>query len=325
MEEFHENCHYVTATAKLPEDFPAGEVYKHLDVGFVVDIETLEVLDGAITLLTPTAQKFLLSKIIGKKLSDEGFTSLEKELIRTYQRELFLEVLELLELLEKEDSNVIRQFSTGARGGENTIDWRGQMLDLNVEMASLSTGSSNFPSSVNANSPELIAALAKKMKDHGIKPEIEAFDLAMISNAEYLMKKGVLEGPLHFNLVMNVPGSIKGTPKNLMTMVDSLPEGSTWSLTAVGRSHVQLATMAIAMGGHVRTGLEDVVEMSPGVPATNKELVERIIKIAEATGREIATPDKARKILSLKKRRNRKGFLNYRNPFYKLFISNMAS
>lgn len=84
MEEFHENCHYVTATAKLPEDFPAGEVYKHLDVGFVVDIETLEVLDGAITLLTPTAQKFLLSKIIGKKLSDEGFTSLEKELIRTY-------------------------------------------------------------------------------------------------------------------------------------------------------------------------------------------------------------------------------------------------
>lgn len=214
----------------------------------------------------------------------------------TSKRELFQDVLERL---DKEDVNVIRQLSTGARGGENTIDWRGQMLDLNIEMASLSTGSSNFPASVNANSPELIEALATKMKNNGVKPEIEAFDLAMISNAEYLMKKGVLVGPLHFNLVMNVPGSIKGTPKNLLFMIDSLPKGSTWSLTAVGKSHVQLETMAIAMGGHVRTGLEDVVEMSPGVHASNALLVERIVKIAHATGREIATPDEARQILGL--------------------------
>lgn len=214
----------------------------------------------------------------------------------TSKRELFQEVLKLL---DEENVDVIRQLSTGARGGENTIDWRGQMLDLNVEMASLSTGSSNFPTSVNANSPELIEALAQRMKDHGIKPEIEAFDLAMISNAEYLMKKGVLNGPLHFNLVMNVPGSIKGTPRNLLYMIESLPKGSTWSLTAVGRSHVQLATMAIVMGGHVRTGLEDVVEMSPGILASNTELVKRIIQIAKATGRGIATPDEARRILSL--------------------------
>ncbi len=174
------------------------------------------------------------------------------------------------------------------------------MLDLpGVEMASLSTGSSNFPTSVNANSPDLVEALANKMKANGIKPEIEAFDVAMISNAEFLMKKGILDGPLHFNFVMNVPGSIKGTAKNFMFMIDSIPKGSTWNTTAVGRSQVQLLTMAIALGGHVRTGLEDVVEFSPGIPASNAMLVERVVQIAKATGREIATADEARKILGL--------------------------
>lgn len=215
----------------------------------------------------------------------------------TSERERFAEVLRLL---DERKINVIRQLSTGARGGENTIKWRGQMLDLpGVEMASLSTGSSNFPTSVNANSPDLVEALANKMKANGIKPEIEAFDVAMISNAEFLMKKGILDGPLHFNFVMNVPGSIKGTAKNFMFMIDSIPKGSTWNTTAVGRSQVQLLTMAIALGGHVRTGLEDVVEFSPGIPASNAMLVERVVQIAKATGREIATADEARKILGL--------------------------
>lgn len=215
----------------------------------------------------------------------------------TSDRGIFKQVLNLL---DKENVNVIRQLSTGARGGTNSIDWRGQMLDLNIQMASLATGSSNFPSSVNANTPELIEALALNMKGNGIKPEIEAFDLAMISNANRLKKKGILEGPLHFNLVLNVPGSIEGTPKNLMYMVDSLPEGSTWTVTGVGRRHVQLITMAIAMGGHVRTGLEDIVEYENGIPATNAMLVERVVRIANAVGRPIATPEDVREILKLK-------------------------
>ena len=208
--------------------------------------------------------------------------------------------VDVLNLLNEEKVNVVRQLSTGARGGENTVDWRGQMLDLNVQMASLATGSSNFPNSVNANSPELIEALATKMKEHGIKPEIEAFDVAMISNARWLMKRGILVGPLHYNLVMNVPGSIEGTPKNLMYMVDSLPEGSTWTVSGVGRSQVSMITMAIAMGGHVRTGLEDVVEYEKGVPASNMMLTQRVVNIAKAVGRPIATPDDAREILKLK-------------------------
>lgn len=208
----------------------------------------------------------------------------------------------ILKKLDEEEVNIIRQVSTGARGGENTVDWRGQMLDLpQPQMASLTTGSSNFPGSVNANSPELVKALAEKMKENNIKPEIEAFDVAMISNAARLAKKGILEAPLHFNLVMNVPGSIEGTPKNLMFMVDALPEGSTWTISAIGRSQETLIPMAVAMGGNVRTGLEDVMEFPKGHKVTNLELVERCVNIAKAIGREIATPEEAAKMMKLKK------------------------
>ena len=205
----------------------------------------------------------------------------------------------VLDALDAKGTDIIRQLSTGARGGENTIEGRGQMLDLNVEMASLSTGSSNFPGSINGNSPELIEALAEKMNDNGIVPEIECFDLSMISNARWLLKKGVLKGPLHFNLVLGVRGSIEGTPRNLMYMVDSLPENCTWTVTAIGRSHMSLIPMAIAMGGNVRTGLEDVIELPPGNKVTNQDLVSRIVRISEAIGRDIADPDEARQILSI--------------------------
>lgn len=220
----------------------------------------------------------------------------DENLKPTSDRSLFKQVIDRL---DEEKIDIIKQLSTGARGGANTVEWRGQMLDLNVEMASLATGSSNFANSVNANSPELIKYLAQKMYDNNIKPEIEAFDVAMIHNAVKFQKKGILKGPLHFNLVMNVPGSIPGTPKNLMFMVDSLLPGSTWSVCGIGYSQVQIITMAILLGGHVRTGLEDVLKMSDGSLATNELLVKRVVRIAKELGREIATPDEARKILGL--------------------------
>ncbi|NMA86786.1 MAG: 3-keto-5-aminohexanoate cleavage protein [Tissierellia bacterium] len=109
----------------------------------------------------------------------------------TSERELYKKILDDL---EKNNCDIITQLSTGARGGGNTIEWRGQMLDLNAEMASLFTGSSKFSTQVNENSFELIEALANKMYKNNIKSEIEAFDLGMIDNAKYLLKKGVLKG-----------------------------------------------------------------------------------------------------------------------------------
>lgn len=209
----------------------------------------------------------------------------------------------ILDEIAHRDINVITQLSTGARGGENTAESRGQMLDLDCEMGSLATGSSNFPASVNANSPDLVRALAEKMKANGIKPEVEAFDVGMIDSARFLASKGILESPVHFNLVMNVAGSIKGTPRNLMYMVDSLPSGSTWTVSGIGRSQVPMLGMAMILGGHVRTGLEDVLEMKKGVPATNLELVQRVVRLANELGREIATPDEARELMSMPPRK----------------------
>lgn len=217
----------------------------------------------------------------------------------TSKKEIFED---LITKIDTAGIDIIKQVSTGARGGGNTIAWRGQMLDIaGIDMASLSTGSSNFPMSVNANSPELIEALAAKIIKNGLKPEIEVFDTAMLFQAIFYQKKGILKGPLHFNLVMNVRGSMPATPKNLMFLVDNLPKDSTWNVSGIGSSHVQMTTMAIAMGGHVRTGLEDVLKFdkSGSENATNEMLVKRIVNISNAVGREIASPDEARNILSL--------------------------
>ncbi|MGE5630813.1 MAG: 3-keto-5-aminohexanoate cleavage protein [Caulobacteraceae bacterium] len=217
----------------------------------------------------------------------------------TCDRELYKQVLDKL---AAKGCDIITQVSTGARGGGNSSEWRGQMLDLNAEMASLSTGSSNFPNIVNANPFDLIKELADKMYSNNIKPEIEAFDLGMIDNARLLLKEGVLKGPLQFNLVMNVRGSAAGTPRNLLHMIESLPEGSTYTVSGIGPSQVTMLTMSMLLGGNTRTGLEDSLLYAKGVPATNAMLVERVVRIAKEIGREIATPDEAREILGLPKK-----------------------
>lgn len=223
----------------------------------------------------------------------------DNELKPTSDRQIYRKILDKL---ETENIDIIKQVSTGARGGANTVEWRGQMLDLDkAQMASLATGSSNFAKSINANSPDLIEALAKKMYDNNLVPEIEVFDAAMLFNAIYYQKKGVLKGPLHINLVMNVPGSIPGTSKNLMFLIDNLPEDATWTVSGIGPSQVQMLTMAIAMGGHVRTGLEDVIYFEKGVFASNEMLIKRVINIAKAVGRKIATVEDTKKILKIKK------------------------
>lgn len=206
----------------------------------------------------------------------------------------------ILDEISNKNIDIITQLSTGVRAGNNSIDYRGQMLELNTEMASLAVGSSNFSDRVNANSFELIEALAEKMYKNDIKPELEIFDTSMVSNAEWLMKRGILKGPLHFNLVMNVPGSIKGTPKNLLFLVESLPHNSTWTASGIGSAQVPILTLAIILGGHIRTGIEDTSIYDETTQATNEMLVKRAVRISKELGREIANVDEAREILCLK-------------------------
>ena len=193
---------------------------------------------------------------------------------------------------------IIMQFSTGARAGK---DWeaRANPVRLLPEMASFTTGSNNLPGIVYENSPEFIEFLAGVFKETDVKPEIEVFETGMISNALYLQKKGLIEAPLHFDFVLGAPGSMAGTVKNLVFLSESIPAGSTWTVAGIGKAEILLATAAIAMGGHVRVGLEDNLYLPDGSPASNPKLVNKVVAIAGEIGRDIAGPDEARSLLSL--------------------------
>lgn len=195
-------------------------------------------------------------------------------------------------------TNLIIQISTGGRAGAAYPE-RSQRLQLKPEMASLTTGSVNFPNSVYANSPDLIESLARDMKTLGIKPEMEIFDISMIQNALALVDMGLVEPPLHFDFVMGLKGAIPASIDNLVHLKRCLPMGATWSVAGIGPAQLIMNTHAILMGGHTRVGLEDNIYYQKGVLATNEGLVERIAGLSRDLGRDIATPDEARKILGL--------------------------
>ena len=219
--------------------------------------------------------------------------------VPTSDKDTYKEIVDCL--AEKKDCDIIVQLSTGGRAGNSYVE-RGQMLCLAPEMASLATGSSNFPAKANFNDPDTINHLGSEMNKYNVKPEIEVFDVAMLSNAVHLAKKGFLKSPLQINLVMGVPGSIPANAKNLFFLYESLPQGCTWTITAIGRRHVELTTMALALGGHVRVGLEDNIyyDYEAKTLATNVDHVKRVKGIILAMGLEIATPDEAREMLSMK-------------------------
>jgi 3-keto-5-aminohexanoate cleavage enzyme len=195
---------------------------------------------------------------------------------------------------------VIVQLSTGARAGK---DWEDRALPVRLlpEMGSFTTGSNNLPGIVYENSPQFIEFLAQVFKETGVKPEIEVFEPGMINNALFLVKKGILPSPLHFDFVLGAPGSMPGSIKNLLFLSESIPEGSTWTVAGIGKNEIPLANAAILMGGHVRVGLEDNLYLPDGSLASNPALVETIVRIAKEVGRQIASPDEARQILGLQK------------------------
>lgn len=205
------------------------------------------------------------------------------------------------EIKEKIESkcNIIFQPSTGGAVWHGP-DERLQPVELKPEMATLSAGTCNFGPDVFMNSQEYMEKFAIRMKELGVKPEIEVFERGMIENAKSLVKKGLVDTPLHFDFVLGVPGACPATAEDLMYMVKSIPEGSTWTVAGIGRHELPLATMGIMLGGHVRVGFEDNVYYGRGQLAeSNAQLVERIVRIAKELGREIATTDEAREILKI--------------------------
>ena len=212
--------------------------------------------------------------------------------------ELFARVQEGV---RKHCPGMIIQFSTGGRGRE--ADKRGAMLYLKPDMASLATGSVNFPGMIYENPPQLIDGLAKSMLDNGIKPEIEVFDAAMLYNAVKLTETGRVSGPLHVQFVMGIPGAMPVRRKLLEFLVDelkTLAPDATWCAMGIGRNQFEVNKWSLEMGGHARTGFEDNVKIGKDTLAPNNAaLVELITAVAADYGRHAARPDEARRLLGL--------------------------
>lgn len=205
-----------------------------------------------------------------------------------------------MEAIKERCPDAIVQPSTGGAVGMSNAE-RLQPVDLKPEMATLDAGTCNFGGDdVFVNTENTIKEFGQKMIELGVKPEIEVFDKGMIDMAIRLQKKGFIKTPMHFNFVMGVNGGITATPRDLVFMEGSIPAGSTFTVSGIGRSEFQMAAMAIIMGGHVRVGFEDNVYIEKGIPAnSNAELVERVVRIAKELGRPIATPKETREILGL--------------------------
>ncbi|MFW9818152.1 MAG: 3-keto-5-aminohexanoate cleavage protein [Candidatus Thorarchaeota archaeon] len=197
---------------------------------------------------------------------------------------------------------IILPSTGGAVGMTNEERLQPIFLDPTPEMATLDCGTMNWISGddIFINTENTIIFFAEEMNNRGIKYELECFDKGMVDMALRLNNKGFIKDPMHFNFMLGVIGGINASPRDLLFLVNSIPKNSTFCVGGIGRYEFPMVTMSIIMGGHVRVGFEDNIYLTKGnLAKSNGELVEKVVRISKELGREIATPDEARKILGL--------------------------
>ncbi|MFM0055223.1 3-keto-5-aminohexanoate cleavage protein [Paraburkholderia phytofirmans] len=203
--------------------------------------------------------------------------------------------------IRKHCPDIIIQFSTGGRG--RSFEQRGAMLDLRPDMASLATGSVNFPTTVYENPPDFVRALAKMMLDYEVKPEIEIFDLAMLYSTVDLVQQGLLTAPVHVQFVMGVKNALPARREILefeVQQLKALMPDATWTAAGIGRHQLEVNHWTLEMGGHCRTGLEDNVRWDKDTLAkSNAQLVARVVALCGEYGRPVASAAKAREMLAI--------------------------
>ncbi|MFT3882733.1 MAG: 3-keto-5-aminohexanoate cleavage protein [Gemmatales bacterium] len=201
---------------------------------------------------------------------------------------------------------IISASTSGRKYG--AFEQRSDVLNLEDELkpdfGSLTLGSMNFATQPSINSPEMIRASAETMRDRGIVPELEIFYVGMLEYGHYLIKKGILVKPFYVNILLGSLGTLGASAENLVSVVRALPAGAVWAATGIGRSQFMVNNLAIAMGGHVRVGLEDSLYYDSAKTrlATNFGLIERLVNVARSMERDIASPDEARKIIGMPSR-----------------------
>jgi uncharacterized protein (DUF849 family) len=167
-------------------------------------------------------------------------------------------------------------------------------------MATLNPCSMSFGTGEFRNPPDGIRRLAARMRELGVKPELEIYDTGHLGVALALLEEGLLEEPLQFSIVMGVRGGMAADPGGLVDLVRRLPPGAVWQAIAIGRANLHMTAIGLALGGNARTGMEDTLMLRRGEPAeSNAQLVERLANVARAIEREPAMVAEAEALLGL--------------------------
>lgn len=205
-----------------------------------------------------------------------------------------------IDLVRSKCDMVIETTTGGAVG--MSFEEKLQPVTLQPEMASLDCGTINFGDDYIVNTLPMMRKFAEAMRDYKVRPTLECFDISHIHSTYMLIKEGLLEGPLHYGLGLNIPGCLKWSPEVLQFMVSQLPAGANWTSVGISRACVPASLGALTLGGHLRVGFEDNVYYEKGVLAkSNAQLVERCAAMIKASGSQVATPDDVRELYQLRK------------------------
>lgn len=209
----------------------------------------------------------------------------------------FKEVIEAV----RRATDIVVEITTGGAVGDTAEERLRPVVELEPEMASLDCGTVNFGNDYIVNTLPVMREFAAAFRAHRVRPTLECFDLGHVYASQTLLKEGLLEGPLHYGFVLNVPGAVPWSPDNLEVFKRAMPEGADFTVMGIGRANLTAQYGAVAAGGWIRVGFEDNVYYAKGrLASSNAELVERAARIAREAQLEPATPDEVRKHLKLK-------------------------
>lgn len=190
-----------------------------------------------------------------------------------------------------------------AKAGSTLSPWRKRVehiVALTPDVCSLDVGTLNFGEWVFVNTPADLREMAGRIRETGVKPELEVFDLGHIRLARHLIEKDLIARPPLFQLCLGIPWGAPATPETMIAMRDQLPDGAIWASFGIGAAQFPMVAQAVLLGGHVRVGFEDNLYLARGVPApSNAALVEKAVTIVEQLGERPATPAETREILKI--------------------------
>jgi 3-keto-5-aminohexanoate cleavage enzyme len=208
---------------------------------------------------------------------------------------------EIIDRIRQAGSALVVQCSTGGAVGMPLEERLGSLVP-GAEMGTLNMGTMNFGDQVFVNSRPDIVEVARRLAAKGLMAECEVYDAGMVDTLRWLLAEGHLRAPYHVQFVLGVPGGLSASERNLVFLVESMPEPAHWSVAGIGRHELPMAEVALRLGGHVRVGLEDNIWLDKGVHASNGDLVARAVEILRLLGARTLSPAEARAKLGLAKR-----------------------